>query len=268
MKNGANKKNRMMQTGVFKTQSDMLTYLLAKSISQKEKPVGSWALKAELDTCGIDCSTATIGRYLKLLDTKEYTLLCSNQGRVLTPGGVAWLNMMDERLARAQMRNEAAQNIKVNEYADLIDLLRARKAIEIEAARLAALYATDEEIATLRKSIEQHYSYVAENRDPVDPALEFHAIVSEISHNKFIKAMLSMLIFEEKQIESSMETLLTRERGSIYVIEHDKITSALEARNPQHAADLMQMHLEAILSAVKEQVHELEEFYGPTGMKT
>lgn len=253
-----------MQTGIFKTQNDTVIYLMVKSISQKDRPVGSWTLKADLDACGVVCSTATIGRYLKLLDSKGYTNLLSNQGRVLTQNGIEWLSIMDERLARAQMRNEASQVIRVNEYAELIDLLRARKAIETEAARLAALYATDEEIAFLRKSIAVHYRYVAENRDPVDPALEFHSIVSEISHNKFIKAMLSMLVFEEKQIESSMETLLTRERGNIYVVEHDDITSALEERNEQRAADLMCAHLDAILSAVEEQVAGLEELSGPT----
>lgn len=250
---------KLMRTGIFKNRVDMALFLLAKNIGKQNEPVGSWALKADFDNQGFIYSTATIGRYLKMLDSKEYTRLCGNQGRVLTPGGMVWLNSMEERLARARMRDEASQEIQVNEYAELIDLFQARKTIEIEAARLAAINASAEEISHLKGSIAMHYQYVAENRDPIDPALDFHAIVSEISHNKFIKAMLSMLIFEEKQIESSMEILVTRERGSLYVVEHDKIMQAIEKRDGKLAAELMDAHLDAIRSAVIEQVQEFKD---------
>lgn len=258
MKSVIDKRKSLMQTGVFKTQKDIIIYLLARLIKENEGPVGSWTLKANLDEMGIECSTATVGRYLKNLDSKGYTLQRSNQGRILTPTGIDWLKDMDERLARAKMRNETTKAMQVNEYAELVDLLRTRKAIEMEATRSAALYATEEEIASLRKSIVVYHRYVAEKRDPVDPALDFHSRLAVISHNKFIKALLDILIFEEKQIEASMESLLTRERGGVYVVHHENIADAIEARDAEKAARLMGEHMDEILSAVEEQIEGIK----------
>jgi DNA-binding FadR family transcriptional regulator len=248
----------LIQTGVFKTQNDAVLYLLAKTIREKNGPVGSWTLKDDLNDVGVECSTATIGRHLRYLDQKKYTVQKSNKGRLLTLDGKDWLSVMDERLARAALREDTFSSIKVNEYSELVDLLRVRKVIEAEAARLAALYATDEDIAMLRKSTSVHYRYIAEGKDPIDPALNFHAIICGISHNKFIKAMLDILIFEEKQIEEKMDTLLTRERANCYVVEHDDITASLEARNVDLAVSLMERHIDAIMSAVEEQIQDMK----------
>lgn len=252
-------RKELMQIGVFKTFGDTIMYLLIKIISSKDSSIGSWALKADLDERGVYCSTATIGRYLKMLDSNGFTVRKSNQGRLLTEKAVTWLANIDQQIARAKLRKETSRAFEVNEYFEFIDLLRARKAIEVEAVRAAVACASSKEIAKLRSSINKHYRYVAENRDPVDPALEFHSIIAEISHNKFIKTMLNILVFEEKQIESAMESLITRERGGIYVLEHDEIARALEDRNEQLAVKLMEKHMEEIISAVEEQIQKNSE---------
>lgn len=41
--------------------------------------------------------------------------------------------------------------------------------------------------------------------------------------------MLDMLIFEERNIEGQIDTLITRERGDIYVVEHEDISNAIAA---------------------------------------
>ena len=46
-------KKRLMQTGVFRTQNDVVTYLLARMIGKSESPVGAWTLKEELEQSGI-----------------------------------------------------------------------------------------------------------------------------------------------------------------------------------------------------------------------
>ena len=64
-------KKRLMQTGVFRTQNDVVTYLLARMIGKSESPVGAWTLKEELEQSGINYGTATVGRYLKELEKQE-----------------------------------------------------------------------------------------------------------------------------------------------------------------------------------------------------
>ena len=116
-------RKKLMQLGVFKNQADSIMYLIARSIAQADGPVGSWSLKIELDANGVECSTATIGRYLKMLDVKGFTIQKSNQGRVLTPSGKIWLDGMKKRIDRAQMRDNISRTIHVNEYAEMVDLM-------------------------------------------------------------------------------------------------------------------------------------------------
>ena len=71
--------------------------------------------------------------------------------------------------------------------------------------------------------------------------------------------MLSLLSFEEKQIEATIEELRTREMGNVYVVEHDQIAQAIREHNPDKAAALMEKHMQAILSEVENQVAEFDE---------
>ena len=251
-------KKRLLQTGVFKNESDIVLFLLVRPIGHRTGPVGSWTLKEELDSMGIAYGTATVGRYLKMLDYKGYTIHKGNQGRILSDEGKKWLSDMEDSLNRAEVRNESSKALQVNKYSDLIDLMKARKAIEVETVRLAAIHATQEEITELRKSINIYYRFITEKKDFVEPALDFHGIIADMSHNRFMKAILEMLIFEEKQIEDNIDQLETRKRGNTYVIEHDDITRAIEERNPDLAAELMDRHMEGILEAVEYQVNLME----------
>ena len=202
---------------------------------------------------GIDCSTATIGRYLKELDYREYTVQKSNQGRVLTPIGQAHLEELEERLERTRMQEKLSKAMKVTEYGELIELLYVRRALETEAA---AISARAEDIAVLMRSVEDHRDTVEQNRDPTEPALEFHAVVADISHNKFICPILNMLIYEEKKIEAVMETLVTRERGRGYVKEHEQIAQAICDHDGEKAAQFMYAHIDELCKAVEEQACE------------
>ena len=252
-------RKKLMQLGVFKTQADSMMYLIAHSIAQREGPVGSWSLKMDLDDSGVECSTATIGRYLKMLDSKGYTIQRSNQGRILTPSGKIWLEGLENRIVRARVRDDVSRRIHVNEYAEMVDLMRVRKLIEVEATRLAAENADEEDLKRLEDALQLHHQYVEDNMDPVDPALDFHLAVTQASHNKFMSAVLSLLAFEEKQIEATIEVLRTREMGSIYVVEHDDIMKAIREHDSEKAEKLMEAHMQAIVSEVEKQVAEFDE---------
>ncbi len=255
----ADEKKKLLQTGVFKNENDTILFLLVRQIGSKDGPAGSWTLREDMEKIGIVYSIATIGRYLKMLDSKGYTLQKGNQGRLLTDDGKSWLLKMEDNLARAEIRNESSKALQVNKYSDLIDLMKARKAIEVETVRLAALNASEKEIVDLRKTINVYYRYIAQKKDFVDPALDFHSIIADMSHNRFMKAILEMLIFEEKRIEDNIDQLETRDRGNIYVIEHDDITKAIEERNPELASELMAKHMDGILEAVEYQVQIRDE---------
>lgn len=248
--------NQLIQTGLFANRTKMIFYLLLQFIDERNEPVGSGVLREDLLSIGIDCSTATIGRYLKELDYLDYTVQQSNMGRIITPGGKAYLKDMNERLERSCIQTEFSKTMKVTEYSELIDLLDARRALETEAARLAACNANEKDIARLMETVSAHQDTVKRNQDPTNVALDFHAVVAEISHNRFISSILNMLIYEEKKLEGKMETLVTRERGRIYVREHALIAQAIEERDEDRAASLMSEHIATLGRAVAEQADE------------
>ena len=250
----------MLSTGVFKTEADVFMYALMKCIGDRGTPSGSWALQADINAKGIQCSTATVGRYLKLLDSEGYTQLHGNQGRTLSPAGSAYLAELDAQVSRAQFHETTTREIHITKYAELIDLIKARKAIEIETARLAALHATPEQITALMQIGTVYHSYVEKSEDPLDPAMDYHLMVAESSHNKFLKAMLRMLFYEERQLESKIEVLCTRFQGPIYVVDHDNIALAIAKRDAEGAARLMSDHMDQILSDVQQQVADFERF--------
>ncbi len=247
-----------LYSGVFQTKEEAVTYYLLKEINEHDGAVGAWTIQEHLEDKGMHYSPATIGRYLKIMDKNAYTVRDRNKGRVVTEIGAKWLKSKSEDLARAEMHNEASQAIQINKYTDLIDLMEARKAIELTAVQFAAREATQEEILELHKSTNTYYRYIAEKKEIIDTALDFHELVACMSHNKFIKTLYDILAFEEKQLESRIEVLATRTRGSNYVVQHDDIAAAIEAHDEELAKKMMEVHFETIINDLKQQIKEMQ----------
>lgn len=243
----------LLQTGLFKARNSVLSYLLLKMIDEKGEPVGAWQLQEDLLKCNIKCSTASVGRLLRNLDYKEYTIRRSNLGRVLTPSGQIKLAELNEKIANVTLQNSFHKSLQVHKYDELIDLLLARRVLETEATRQAALNRTEADVRRLSQATEAHRQCVISNLDPTETALDFHAIIAEISHNRFLKTLLDMLIHEEKRIESVMESLVTRERGQAYAKEHAAIAEAIIAKDPVRAAKLMEQHIQVLSDAITNQ---------------
>ena len=121
---------QLLRAGVFSSPKKLRFYLLLRFLAQRGEPAGCGSLREDFLKIGIDCSTATIGRYLKELDLEDYTVQSSNLGRVLTPIGKVYLREMNERLERAIMQSELSKNVKVTNYDELEELLIARTALE------------------------------------------------------------------------------------------------------------------------------------------
>lgn len=246
----------LYKTGVFKTETAVQNYIVMKILHEKGEPVGAWQLQEDLLKHGIKSSTASIGRLLRNLDYKGYTTRMSNKGRVLTTNGDAKLRGFEERIRQVRQRDNFQNSLQVNKYEELTDLLLARKAIETEAARQAALKATPEELEKLEKAVRVHKTTVDNNLDPTETALDFHAVVAEISHNKYLKTLLDMLVYEEKKIEAVFASLVTRERGHAYASEHQDIAYMIMNHEPDKAASLMEKHIQTLYDAICEQIDE------------
>ena len=64
----------------FPIQSELIDYLLFKLMENRKEPIGSLALKLELEQLGLNVGSATIGRSLKIMDSHGYTYQVANKG--------------------------------------------------------------------------------------------------------------------------------------------------------------------------------------------
>lgn len=139
------------------------------------------------------------------------------------------------------------------------ELLEARLVFEGEAAALAALQITDEEIAWLEKLVlaiqEQNEEQIAEeNAD-----MAFHMAIARATRNVAVEKTVEDLWLQRW---SSPECNLLLEQARTanvlpVVEEHTAIVEALKSRDPKAARGAMRAHLEAVIKhllfAIEEQ---------------
>lgn len=129
------------------------------------------------------------------------------------------------------------------------ELLEARLVFEGEAAALAAIHITDEEIARLEQLVaairEQNEEHIAEeNAD-----MAFHMAIARATRNAAVEKTVEDLWLQRW---NSPECELLLEQARIanvlpVVDEHTAIVEALRSRDPKAARTAMRGHLEAVI---------------------
>jgi DNA-binding GntR family transcriptional regulator len=223
------------------------------TLARSEGPVGASRLVEELSQHDIDLSEATMGRYLRELDRRGLTRPVGKLGRLLTEDGRARLHHL-EFLERQGKRSAVLLGATApTGVAELLDLLYTRRAVEPEAARHAALRATDKERAAIRAVADAHVHHVLDGTDHTSAALDFHRLVAEASHNKMLKAVAGLTLDSSN---SSLATLLddiSTEVGAQFAFahEHRAIVDAIIAREPEAAESAMREHLDDLIKVVQ-----------------
>jgi DNA-binding FadR family transcriptional regulator len=114
----------------------------------------------------------------------------------------------------------------------LQDTLELRGLIEPGAARLAALRATDDEIALLETTFEE-MSEALDLDAWIDPDLRFHALLLQAAHNELLERMTSLVSSVLRMIFTfSSRPPVTFERALPL---HAAIVEAIRARDPDGA---------------------------------
>jgi len=234
-------------------------YQILKIIGESEAPLGSGTISEKFKAMDIDISEATIGRCLRNLDSRGLTRKAGFQGRYLTAAGEKALqeHQYDQdlqikthymmRLARAGAKEE------------LLHILVARRAIEKETCRLAAIKASEEDLKTLKSIVDRHLENIQKGLSGAREDTEFHKTIARIGGNKFLAAALD-LIRQDGQLSPVFEYI--REKvGSTVVTDHKKILQALKKRDPAEAERVMSAHMENVITDVKKYwsiVHETD----------
>lgn len=237
----------------FPSRSDLLDYLIMEIIRREDMLIGSLTLKIELDKLGIHIATATIGRSLKMLDVKGWTKPVSNKGRMLTSQGRSALSTINNRIEKSILSDKIVDSVEINHFDDLVSVLQTRLIIEREAARLAVVNATSEDLEQMQKALDQHRMLLEKKMDDSHAGLDFHTLIVDASKNRFMSAVERLLTYEEHQIESQFESFSVRNHAIEYIEVHQQLLNALKSRDIDAVCQLMEDHFAQIIKTVKQE---------------
>ncbi|MCR4441015.1 MAG: FCD domain-containing protein [Peptococcaceae bacterium] len=232
------------------TDKERQEYLILLTVHQSESPVGSGYLSRELKNYGWEVSEATAGRILANYDSAGYTSKVGYQGRVLSPAGLSRLKELEDKKMRTEQGFEFFKVLETKTPEELIDVLVARRAIEREIARLAAVNATDEEIKELwyiqrlQKERVAHAKGGAAEQD-----IAFHRILAKASRNKVLEGAMN-LIRQDAQLTPVLE-YIRKEVHSVVSLDHANIARAIELHDSELAEKAMINHIENLIRDVK-----------------
>lgn len=225
-------------------------YLTLLIIHRSEAPVGSGSLSRELRNYGLDVSEATAGRILANYDSIGFTSRIGFQGRTLTSQGLLRLRELEERKSRTEQGLEFFKVLETRTPDELINILVARRAIERELARLAAIYAVDEEIKEM-----WHIQRLQQDRveqlkvGAAEQDVAFHRVIAKAARNKVLEGAME-LIRQDGQLSPVLE-YIRKEVHSAVSEDHAKIVSAIERHDPDQAEKAMQNHIENLIKDIR-----------------
>ena len=136
---------------------------------------------------------------------------------------------------------------------DLLELMEFRKGIEVEAAALAARYATDEDIAELRARLKVSRRGYEESMSAFASGnAGFHYSIAQASHNKLYEKMMkivfTMILPEMQEFQQDQG----EDVDSIFY--HTMIVECIAAHKPEEASFFMQKHLSSVVERVRRYV--------------
>lgn len=227
---------------------DNSIFYILKIIENSDYPIGSGIISEELKAYGLDISEATVGRTLRELDLNGYTDKVGFRGRTLTKKGKNKLNELKQEYELKQYGNDLINLLKVEKKNELIDILIARKAIERELSRLAALNAEDSDINILQNIVNSHDTHIDDFMAGAIDDVKFHKYIARMSKNRILEAAMD-LIRQQGQLSPVLGYIRNKVKSSI-VSDHKNILTAISQKNPDEAEKAMIKHIDNLIRDV------------------
>jgi GntR family transcriptional repressor for pyruvate dehydrogenase complex len=121
------------------------------------------------------------------------------------------------------------------------DIVEARLAVELGTVTLACARATDDDVATMRRHVEEASAAIAAKTYTREMSWDFHALIAEAAHNGAIEGLTHSF-----RSSLSMHPIRTREGARAHALsveEHERIFAAIERHDGQAARREMATHL-------------------------
>ena len=132
---------------------------------------------------------------------------------------------------------------------NLLEVMQFRKGIEVEAARLAAANATDEDIAELSELLEHCKKNLDEMERFAQSNTDFHTAVAKASHNMMFKKMMEII---RMMILTEMQNFLVAQGEDVdSTFYHEMVLRCIIEGKPEEAAFFMERHLTLVIKRVE-----------------
>lgn len=222
-------------------------YFLLKLIAKSDAPVGCGTACKALNEAEYKVSEATVGRLLRLLDQQGLTQREGFKGRILTKLGQERLEQIVNDETRMHHSQKLANLVGSRNKEELLEILVARKAIEREIARQAALNITPQQLSLIESIAKP--GLASSTKSVVQKDVEFHYLLAEAAGNKVLKAALD-LIRQDAQLSPVLEYIRKQVHSQV-LQDHFKIFAALKARDPEASEKAMVEHVDNLISDVQ-----------------
>jgi GntR family transcriptional regulator, transcriptional repressor for pyruvate dehydrogenase complex len=130
---------------------------------------------------------------------------------------------------------------------DVVDMLELRVSLETEAAGLAALRRTDEQLLLMRAAIGAFETGIDKGESAIDEDFQFHLQIALATGNKYFEDVyrhLGRTTIPRTRLDT---TQLVPEPGPSYLyrtnLEHRNIVDAIARKDPDAARAAMRLHL-------------------------
>lgn len=224
-------------------------------LATAEGPIGSPRVVERLASAGIDLAEATAGRFLRQLDRRGLTTRVAKRGRVLTEAGWVRLRELQLRERLHGHNDELFRAIEATDVDALLDLLYVRRALEPEAARLAALRATPEERALIHGLAHTQMRVVVQGGsagDAGDTALQFHRVVAEACHNVMLVSVARLVLDTTNDPMAKLLDAIAEQTDThrAFAHDHDGIAAAIREGDAAGAEREMGDHIDDLIEIV------------------
>jgi GntR family L-lactate dehydrogenase operon transcriptional regulator len=243
------------------TENEDILYLVLKSIEDSAEPIGAGTIRrAILPQASL--SMATVGIILRDLQERGFVVREGFRGHRLTTNGKSFLETYRNRQKKACLADRIFDYLTGSDRQRLVDILEARRAIETEAARLAATRAEKADLLRLSRNMEDQRRASSERqRAALDR--EFHAVLLDAAHN----ALLNTLFDFSEQVTSASDgdpvdgfLLKVREEiGFDLVEDHARILLAISRKDAAGAEKAMGEHMDRVLAFLEHPPESLPE---------
>ena len=131
------------------------------------------------------------------------------------------------------------------------ELLDVRRMFEPAVARVAALRASDEDLADLERILETQRQKLKTGQSAITEDTAFHAILARSTRNRVVMSIMATL--NDLLVESRTQSLMQKGRPARSVDGHEAVVAALRRRDAEGASQAMYNHIDQIAQL---QLHE------------